>query len=191
MVLAQSRSSKYLFNGTDAPGKPSLIAQRKEFVCNAGDVGSKPESGKFPGEENGNPLQWSLPGKSHGRRSLGGILCEAAKELDTTYRLKNSNNEPGSESSIHAFFHSVLLMEHELWKWLRTQILEVDFLGSNWFCLLTAVWYGTHLTFQCLSVLLYKMKQLQILIKFYDECTIFITDLEQCWVLCVLWIFNQ
>ena len=26
----------------------------------------------IPGEENGNPLQYSLPGKSHGQRSLAG-----------------------------------------------------------------------------------------------------------------------
>ena len=31
----------------------------KESACNAGDVGSIPESGKSPGEKNGNPLQYS------------------------------------------------------------------------------------------------------------------------------------
>ena len=31
----------------------------KESACNAGDPGSIPESGKSPGEENGNPLQYS------------------------------------------------------------------------------------------------------------------------------------
>jgi len=29
----------------------------EESVCNAGDLGSIPESGKFPGEGNGYPLQ--------------------------------------------------------------------------------------------------------------------------------------
>ena len=37
------------------------------FLYNAGDLGSIPGSGRFPGEGNGNPL---LPRKSHGRRSL-------------------------------------------------------------------------------------------------------------------------
>ena len=31
----------------------------KESVCNAGDPGSIPGSGRFPGEENGYPLQYS------------------------------------------------------------------------------------------------------------------------------------
>ena len=32
----------------------------KEFTCNAGDPGSISGSGRFPGEGNGNPLQYSL-----------------------------------------------------------------------------------------------------------------------------------
>ena len=40
--------------------------------ANAGDTGSIPGSGRSPGEENGNPLQYSSPGKSHGQRSLEG-----------------------------------------------------------------------------------------------------------------------
>ena len=31
----------------------------KESACNAGDLGLIPESGKSPGEGNGNPLQYS------------------------------------------------------------------------------------------------------------------------------------
>ena len=31
----------------------------KESVCNAGDLGSIPGSGRSPGEGNGNPLQYS------------------------------------------------------------------------------------------------------------------------------------
>ena len=31
----------------------------KESTCNAGDVGSIPEEGSFPGEGHGNPLQYS------------------------------------------------------------------------------------------------------------------------------------
>ena len=34
----------------------------KESVCNAGDVSSIPGSGRSPGEENGNPLQYSCLG---------------------------------------------------------------------------------------------------------------------------------
>ena len=32
----------------------------KESTCNAGDLGSIPGSGRFPGEKNGHPLQYSL-----------------------------------------------------------------------------------------------------------------------------------
>ena len=34
----------------------------KESACNAGDPGSIPGSGRFPGEGNGNPLQYSCLG---------------------------------------------------------------------------------------------------------------------------------
>jgi len=47
--------------------------------ANAGDMDSISGSGRYPGEENGNPLQYScmenpvfLSGKSHGQRSLVG-----------------------------------------------------------------------------------------------------------------------
>ena len=35
------------------------MAQKTESACNAGDLGSIPESGRSPREENGNPLQYS------------------------------------------------------------------------------------------------------------------------------------
>ena len=34
-------------------------SNRKESACNAGDLGSISGSGRFSGEENGNPLQYS------------------------------------------------------------------------------------------------------------------------------------
>ena len=43
----------------------------KNSPVNAGDSGSIPGSGRFPGEGNGNPLVF-LPEKSHGQRSLKG-----------------------------------------------------------------------------------------------------------------------
>ena len=59
----------------------------KESTCNAGDLGLIPGSGRSPGEGNGNPLQYSCPGKSHGRRSLAGYGSWGNKELDTTEQL--------------------------------------------------------------------------------------------------------
>ena len=56
----------------------------EESACNAGDrgdTGSIPGSGRSPGEENGNPLQYScLKNKSHGQRSLAGYSPKGHKE---------------------------------------------------------------------------------------------------------------
>ena len=43
------------------------------FVCNAGDLGLIPGSGRSPGEGNGNPLQYSCLENPHGQRSLVGF----------------------------------------------------------------------------------------------------------------------
>ena len=53
----------------------------KASACNAGEPGSIPRSGRFPGEGNGNPLQYSclenpMDGGAHG-----------VAELDTTGQL--------------------------------------------------------------------------------------------------------
>ena len=45
----------------------------KNLPANEGDIrdmGPIPGSGRSPGGEHGNPLQISLPGESHGQRSL-------------------------------------------------------------------------------------------------------------------------
>ena len=56
----------------------------KVSVYNAGDLGSIPGSGRFPGEGNGNPLQYSCLENP----TDGGAWCPwGRKELDTTKRL--------------------------------------------------------------------------------------------------------
>ena len=55
-----------------------------ESACNAGDVGSIPGLGKSPSEGNGNPLQYFLPGQSHGQRNLAGYSLHGRTESDTT-----------------------------------------------------------------------------------------------------------
>ena len=47
--------------------------------------------GRSPGEGNGNPLQLSLPGKSHGQRGLVGCGLQGHKELGTTEQLMLHN----------------------------------------------------------------------------------------------------
>ena len=59
----------------------------KESACNAGDPGSMSGWGRSPGEGNGNPLQLSLPGKSHGQRGLVGCGLQGHKESGTAEQL--------------------------------------------------------------------------------------------------------
>ena len=55
----------------------------KNLLANVGDLGSISGSGRSPGEGNGNPPpSASLPGDSHGQRSLEGYTLWGPKELD-------------------------------------------------------------------------------------------------------------
>ena len=54
----------------------------KNPPANAGDLGSIPGFGIYPGEGNGYPPQ--LPGEFHGQRSPTGYRPWGPKKLDTT-----------------------------------------------------------------------------------------------------------
>ena len=69
-----ARCDKHIPGGSD--GKASAY--------NAGDPGSIPGSGKYPGEGNGTLLQYSCLEKSHGQRSLVGYSPWGHKESDRT-----------------------------------------------------------------------------------------------------------
>ena len=59
----------------------------KEPTCSAEDVGDTgliPGLRRSPGEGNGNPLQYTHLGKSHGQRSWVGYRPWGHKALDTT-----------------------------------------------------------------------------------------------------------
>ena len=56
----------------------------KNLPANAGDAGLIPELGRSPRVGNGNPLQYSLPGESHGQRSLEGHSSRGRRDWDTT-----------------------------------------------------------------------------------------------------------
>ena len=51
---------------------------------NTGDADSIPWLGRSPGRRNGNPLQYSLPGKSHRQMSLKRYSPWGHKEWDAT-----------------------------------------------------------------------------------------------------------
>ena len=71
----------------------------KEAVCNAGDVGLIPESGRSPEEGNGNPLQYPCLENpmDRGHYSLVGYSPWGCKESGTTERLSTAhvNFHPG------------------------------------------------------------------------------------------------
>ena len=49
-----------------------MVKNQSTNTGDTGDVGLIPGSGRSTGGGNGNPLQYFLPGKSHGQRSLAG-----------------------------------------------------------------------------------------------------------------------
>ena len=53
----------------------------KESTCNAGDLSSIPGSGRSPGEENGNPLQYSCLDNSKDREVWWATVHGDAKRL--------------------------------------------------------------------------------------------------------------
>ena len=59
----------------------------EESACNAGDPGWMPESGRSPGEGNGNPLQYSFLGNPTDRGAWLATVLEL--ELDMTEQLNN------------------------------------------------------------------------------------------------------
>ena len=69
------------------PGSPDC----KEYPWRAEDPGSIPESGRFPGEGNGNPLQYSCIGNPMDSRVCWVIVHEVA-ESDTTEQLSMTHN---------------------------------------------------------------------------------------------------
>ena len=62
-------------------------SNHKESACNAGDLGSIPELGRFPKGGHGASVQYSCLENSHGQRSLSGYSPQGRKELDMTEQL--------------------------------------------------------------------------------------------------------
>ena len=56
----------------------------KESACNAGDMGSIPGSGRFPGEGNGNLLQYSCLGNLMDRGDWQATVHGGCKQLNST-----------------------------------------------------------------------------------------------------------
>ena len=59
--------------------KNIVVLVGKNLPANAGDVGSVPESGRYPGEGNGNPLQYSFLGNPMDRGAWQATVHGVAK----------------------------------------------------------------------------------------------------------------
>ena len=78
---------KYLIPSLENKGGFPSGSDGKELVCNAGDLGLIPALGRFPWRRERLSTPVSLPGESHGQRSLAGHSPRGRKESDTTERL--------------------------------------------------------------------------------------------------------
>ena len=74
-------SVRVVFHYQQQQGFPGGLVV-KNMPINAGDTGSSPGSGRFPGEENGNLLQYSCLGNTMDRGAWWAIVQEVAEELD-------------------------------------------------------------------------------------------------------------
>ena len=55
------------------------LPAKQETVCKAGDLGLIPGSRRFPGAENGNPLQYSCLGNPMDRGAWWAIVCGVSR----------------------------------------------------------------------------------------------------------------
>ena len=69
---------KTLNTSRNTTGLPRWLSG-KESACNAGDAGSIPKLGRAPGEEHGNPLQYSCLGNPTDGGAWWATVHEVAK----------------------------------------------------------------------------------------------------------------
>ena len=75
---------RYLIPSLENTGGFPSGSDGKELVCNAGDLGLIPALGRFPWRRERLPTPVSLPGESHGQRSLAGHSPRGCKESGRT-----------------------------------------------------------------------------------------------------------
>ena len=69
----------------------------KESTCNAEDLHSIPESGRFPEGGHGNPLQYACLENPHGQRILVGYSPWGHKESDITEQLSTAQHSTAQD----------------------------------------------------------------------------------------------
>ena len=78
----------------------------KESACNAGDLGLIPGSGRSPGGEHGNLLEYSCLGNPHGQRSLAGCSPWGHKQSDMTEQLSTERTCSRAHTHTHTHTHT-------------------------------------------------------------------------------------
>ena len=79
-------------------GKPWWL-RGKESAFSAGNADLISGLQRFPGEGNGNPLQYSCLGNTRDRGARQAIIHGVAKNQDTTQRLNNKEKESKQKST--------------------------------------------------------------------------------------------
>ena len=89
--IGSSRATAGVFIAGKLPGGFPRCFSSKESTCQAGDAGSIPGSGRFPGGGNGNPLQYSYLGNPVDRGAWWARVHGVIKELDMTEHLTDTH----------------------------------------------------------------------------------------------------
>ena len=82
----------------------------KESTCHAGDPGSIPRLGRFPGEGNGNPLQYSWLGNSTDRVTWWATVHGVTKKQLSDYHFHFHLCELKAESSFNLYISWSMLL---------------------------------------------------------------------------------
>ena len=79
IFFAETQKLKFYLFLSSLPGISPGVSDGKETACKAEDVGLIPGLGRFPGEGNGNPLQYSCLENSMNRRAWWATVYEITK----------------------------------------------------------------------------------------------------------------
>ena len=107
MGLGNLFSSWFWFSGEMGGGLLSVGSDSKESACNAEDPGSVPGLGRFPEEENVNPLQYSSLENSTERGAWWATVHGVAKSwtrmsdwIELNFHLTSSSHSISSQTSL-------------------------------------------------------------------------------------------
>ena len=86
----------------------------KDLPDSAGDTGLIPESGKSPGEGNGNPFQYSCLGNPMDSEEHGGLQSMRLQKSSDRIQQLNNNSNKWRWLYVLSFTELLLNLEHDL-----------------------------------------------------------------------------